>query len=135
MKTKIHTLFVVLMLLGAPVVAAAQDAPATGGAEGPSQIHLTPKQQAAASKSLAKAFHAAGKTLARQDVSPADRTANAQLVSALRQTGGGYDKAASAASKNSKPAFSKAGGDVAKGRKAIAVALGKMKAAGYDVAS
>jgi len=45
MKTKIHTLFVVLMLLGAPVVAAAQDAPATGGAEGPSQIHLTPKQQ------------------------------------------------------------------------------------------
>jgi CcmD family protein len=45
MKTKIHTAFVVLMLLCAPVVAAAQEVPATGGAEGPSQIHLTPKQQ------------------------------------------------------------------------------------------
>ncbi len=95
----------------------------------------TPQQQAAAAKSLAKAFHGAGRTLARQSLSPADRTANAQLVSALRQTGGGYDKAAAAASKNSKPAFSKAGGDVAKGRKAIATALGKMKNAGYDVAS
>ena len=82
-----------------------------------------------------KAFHAAGKTLAAQDLSPADRGANGLLVKALRQTGGGYDEAASAAAKKSKAAFSKAGGDVAKGRKAVASALAGLKAAGYDVAT
>ena len=71
----------------------------------------------------------------RQDLSPADRGVNGLLVKALRQTGGGYDKAASAAAKKSKSAFSKAGGDVAEGRKAIASALDGLKAAGYDVAS
>ena len=71
----------------------------------------------------------------RQDLSPADRGANGLLVKALRQTGGGYDKAASAAAKKSKSAFSKAGGDVAEGRKAIASALDGLKAAGYDVAT
>ncbi len=95
----------------------------------------TPQQQAAAAKGLAKAFHGAGRTLARTDLSPADRGVNGLLVKALRQTGGGYDKAAAAASKKSKPAFSKAGGDVAEGRKAIADALAGLKAAGYDVAS
>jgi CcmD family protein len=45
MKTKIHVAFVVLMLVCVPLVAAAQDAPAPGGAEGPGQIHLSPKQQ------------------------------------------------------------------------------------------
>jgi hypothetical protein len=95
----------------------------------------TPQQQAAAAKSLAKAYHGAGRTLARQDVSPADRGVNGLLVKALRQTGGGYDKAASAASRKSKSAFSKAGGDIADGRKAVANALDGLKAAGYDVAS
>jgi len=95
----------------------------------------TPQQQAAAAKALAKSFHGAGRTLARQDLSPADRGVNGLLVKALRQTGGGYDKAASAAAKKSKSAFSKAGGDVAEGRKAIASALDGLKAAGYDVAS
>src|SRR5918995_1267031 len=93
----------------------------------------TPQQQAAAAKSLAKSFHGAGRTLARQDLSPADRGVNALLVKALRQTGGGYDKAASAAAKKNKSAFSKAGGDVADGRNAIANALAGLKAAGYDV--
>ena len=95
----------------------------------------TPQAQAAAATSLAKAFHAAGKTLAAQDLSPADRGANGLLVSALRQTGGAYDKAASAASKKSKSAFSNAGDAVAKGRKAVAKALAGLKAAGYDVAT
>jgi len=68
-------------------------------------------------------------------VSPADRSVNALLVKALRQTGSGYDKAASAAAKKNKAAFSKAGGDIADGRKAVASALAGLKAAGYDVAS
>jgi len=95
----------------------------------------TPQEQSAAAKSLAKAYHGAGKTLARADVSPADRSVNALLVKALRQTGSGYDKAASAAAKKNKAAFSKAGGDIADGRKAVASALAGLKAAGYDVAS
>jgi hypothetical protein len=95
----------------------------------------TPQAQAAAALVLAKAFHAAGKSLAKQDLSPADRGANGLLVKALRQTGGGYDKASAAAAKKNKAAFSKAGGDVAKGRKAIASALAGLKAAGYDVAT
>jgi hypothetical protein len=95
----------------------------------------TPQQQAAAAKSLAKSFHGAGRTLARQDLSPADRGVNGLLVRALRQTAGGYDKAAAAAAKKNKSAFSKAGGDVAEGRKDIASALAGLKAAGYDVAS
>ena len=49
--------------------------------------------------------------------------------------GGGYDDAASAASKKSKSAFSKAGSEIADGRKAVANALDGLKAAGYDVAS
>ena len=57
---------------------------------------------------------------AAQDLSPADRGVNGLLVKALRQTGGGYDKAASAAAKKNKSAFNKAGDDVAKGRKAVA---------------
>ena len=95
----------------------------------------TPQQQRAAAKSLAKAFHGAGRTLARQDLSPADRGVNGLLVKALRQTGGGYDDAASAASKKSKAAFSKASGKIADGREAVANALDGLKAAGYDVAS
>jgi hypothetical protein len=95
----------------------------------------TPAAQAAAAKSLAKAYHGAGRTLARQDVSPADRGVNGLLVKALRQTGGGYDDAASAAAKKSKSAFSKARGEIADGRKAVASALDGLKAAGYDVAS
>jgi hypothetical protein len=95
----------------------------------------TPAAQAAAAGALATAFHKAGKTLAAQDVGPADTGVNALLVKALRQTGGAYDDAASAAKKKSKSAFSKAGGDVADGRKAVANALAGLKAAGYDVAS
>ena len=95
----------------------------------------TPQAQAAAAKSLAKAFHGAGKNLARQDLSPADRGVNGLLVKALRQTGGGYDDAASAAAKKSKAAYSKAGGEISDGRKAVAEALAGLKAAGYDVAS
>jgi hypothetical protein len=95
----------------------------------------TPQQQATAAKGLAKAFHGAGRTLARTDVSPADRSINALLVKALRQTGGGYDDASAAAAKGNKSAFGKADGAVAKGRKAIASALAGLKAAGYDVAS
>ena len=60
---------------------------------------------------------------------------NDLLVKSLRQTGGGYDKAASAAKKKNKSAFNKAGDDVAKGRKAVAGALAGLKAAGYDVAT
>src|SRR5829696_3574643 len=95
----------------------------------------TPQAQAAAAKSLAVAFHAAGKRLARLDLSPADRGANGLLVRALRQTGGAYDDAASAASKKNAAAFKKAGGAATKGRKAVASALDGLKAAGYDVAT
>jgi hypothetical protein len=95
----------------------------------------TPQAQAAAAGALAKAFHAAGKSLAALDLSPADRGVNGLLVKALRQTGGGYDKAASAAAKKNKSAFNQAGDDVANGRKAVARALAGLKAAGYDVAT
>ena len=54
---------------------------------------------------------------------------------ALRQTGAAYGKAASAAGKGNKRAFSSAGGDVRQGRKAVAGALAGLKAAGYDVAT
>jgi len=95
----------------------------------------TPKAQASAARSLGGAYGTAAKALAAQDVGPADRGANTRLVRALRQTGAAYGKAASAAGKGNKRAFSSAGGDVRQGRKAVAGALAGLKAAGYDVAT
>jgi hypothetical protein len=95
----------------------------------------TPQAQAAAARSLSDAFGKAAKTLGGQQLSPADRGANALVVKALGQTDAAYGKLASAASKKSKAAYSKASGDVAKARKAVANALDGLNAAGYDVAA
>jgi hypothetical protein len=45
MKTKLHAIVVLFVLCCAPLAAVAQDTTAPGGAEGPGQIHLSPKQQ------------------------------------------------------------------------------------------
>jgi hypothetical protein len=92
----------------------------------------TPQAQAAAASSLQSAFGTAGAALSSADVGPADRGANARLVGALKQTSAAYGKAASAAKGKNKAAFSKASGDVAKGRTALAGALAGLKAAGYS---
>jgi hypothetical protein len=95
----------------------------------------TPRAQASAARSLSAAYGKAAKTLAGQDLSPADRGVNALMVKALRQTSAAYAKAAKAAAAKSKSGFSSANGAVGKGRQAVADALKGLQAAGYDVAT
>jgi hypothetical protein len=95
----------------------------------------TPQAQAAAARSLSGAFTKAGTALAGASVGPADKRANANLVSALKQTSSAYGKAASAAAKKDKAGFKQAGAAVAKGRTALGKALNGLKAAGYHVSS
>jgi hypothetical protein len=95
----------------------------------------TPQAQAAAARSLSAAYAKAASTLAKQNVNPADAGINGLIVGALRQTSAAYAKAAKAAAAKNKSGFSSAKGAVASGRKAVADALVRLKAAGYDVAS
>ena len=95
----------------------------------------TPTAQASATSSLAAAYTAAAKPLAKLDVNPADRAAHAQLVRALNTTAAAYRKAASAASRNNKAGFRSAGGAVSAARSSVSRALAGLKAAGYDVSS
>jgi hypothetical protein len=95
----------------------------------------TPQAQAAATRSLSNAYDKAAKSVAKIDANPQDGSLQTQLVRALRQTGAAYDKAAKAAARKSKSGFAGANGDIGSGRKAVADALARMKAAGYDVAT
>jgi hypothetical protein len=93
----------------------------------------TPKAQASAANALSAAYAKAGKTLGGLSVSPADKLANAQLVSGLNATAKAYSNAAKAASKNNKSAYAKASTAVAAGQKTVAKALAGLKSAGYNV--
>ena len=95
----------------------------------------TPRAQAIAARPVAGAYTKAAKGLAGRKVSPADRSVNAQLVAALRQTGAAYSKLASAAARKSKSGFKKAARAVSKAHKALSAAQAGLKAAGYDVAT
>jgi hypothetical protein len=95
----------------------------------------TPDAQASAASGLAGAADKAAKAMAGQKLGPADRGVNALLVDALRDAGAAYKKAAAAAARKDKAAFTKAGKDVVEARKAVGVALDRLRAAGYDVAT
>ena len=84
---------------------------------------------------VAGAYAAAAKGLQDLKLSPADKTSNLQLSTALEQTGSAYGKLGAAASKGDRGAYGRAGKAVAAGEKAIGLALDGLKAAGYGVAT
>jgi serine/threonine protein kinase len=90
----------------------------------------TPKAQAAAASGLASAYGSASKSISAQKVSPADAAVNAQLASALKQTGTAYGKLASAAKSGNTGAYAKARSAVQSGLQAIAGARRGLTAAG-----
>jgi hypothetical protein len=95
----------------------------------------TPAAQASAARSVSGAYAKAAKPLGGMELSPADRGANTRLVTALEGAAAAWGKAASAAAKKDKRAFSSAGKAIAAADKELAGALEGLKAAGYGVAS
>jgi hypothetical protein len=93
----------------------------------------TPQAQASAASALSAAYAKAAKTLGGLSVSPADKLANAQLVSGLNATAKAYANAAKAANKHNKSAYAKASKAVAAGQQTVAKALAGLKSAGYNV--
>jgi hypothetical protein len=95
----------------------------------------TPKAQASAAGALSAAYAKAAKALGGLALSPADKLANAQLVTGLKATGKAYGNAAKAAKKNDKKAYAKASKAVGAGQGTVSKALAGLKSAGYDVKS
>jgi hypothetical protein len=98
------------------------------------QAAKTPKAQASAEARLASAYKDASASISKLDVSPADATTNAQLATALRQTGTAYGQLAAAARSGSKSADAKARVAVQRSEQAVAGALKGLEAAGYKIA-
>jgi hypothetical protein len=95
----------------------------------------TPSAQADASRDLRAAYRKASQTLRRQELSPADRTANGNLVRALDATAAAYGKAAKAADNNSKAGYRRAGNDLNTATRQRNAAIKGLRAAGYEIES
>jgi len=93
----------------------------------------TPRAQAAAARGLQAAYRNAAGSLRGQELSPADRTANARLVAALGDTAKAYGQAASAAADNSKAAYQRARAAVNDAQRELNGALEGLRAAGYEI--
>ena len=89
----------------------------------------------AAANGLSSAYTKAAKTLGGLQVSPADKLANAQLVTGLKATSKAYAGAAKAANKHNKRAYAKAGKAVVAGQQTVSKALAGLKSAGYHLRS
>jgi hypothetical protein len=87
--------------------------------------------QAAAARVIAIDDEAAATQLAALDVSPADRGANTQLLTALRRLATAYRRAARAATAGSAAAYRAAGGGIADAKAHVNLALAGVRAAGY----
>ena len=87
--------------------------------------------QAAAANSLAGAYEVAAAQLRALNLSPADRSANARLVSALRAAARAYRKAASAATSGNADAYRAASAAIPAAKARVNSALAGVRAAGY----
>ena len=94
-----------------------------------------PKAQAAAARDLQAAYRKASRSLPGQDLSPADRGANARLVAALGGVAKAYGQAAAAASRSNKAGYAKAGKAVKNSQQELAGAVEGLRAAGYEIES
>jgi hypothetical protein len=90
--------------------------------------------QAAAARSLAGAYETAAAQLAVRDLSPADRDANRQLVTALRRLAKAYRKAAGAATAGDAARYRAASAAVPDAKARVSSALAGLQAAGYQPA-
>src|SRR4051812_12822780 len=91
--------------------------------------------QAAAARALASAYEGAAAQLAGVDLSPADREANANLVTALRGAAAAYGKAARLATARDRGAYLAASGAIPGKKQQVNTALAGVRAAGYKPAS
>jgi len=108
-------------------------------ATGAQQTNLDAAQtlpaQAAAERTLATAYQTAAAQLASLRLSPADRGANRQLVTALRRAGTAYQRAARAATGRDAGRYQAASAAIATAKAGVNSALAAVRAAGYQAAS
>jgi serine/threonine protein kinase len=90
--------------------------------------------QAAAARSLASAYAVAAAQLGSLDLSPADRSANARLASALRAAARAYSRAAWAATSGNADAYRAASAAIPAAKARVNSALAGVRAAGYGPA-
>jgi serine/threonine protein kinase len=105
---------------------------ATGPEEQNLQGAETLAGQAAAARALANAYNGAAAQLAALQVSPADRAANARLVTALRSAGTAYRRASRAAVAGDPDAYRAASAAIPGARAEVNSALAGIRAAGYE---
>jgi serine/threonine protein kinase len=91
--------------------------------------------QAAAERALASDYETAAAQLATLELSPADRGANRQLVTALRRAGAAYRRAAHAATGSDAGKYRAASAAIPTAKAAVNSALAGVRAAGYQAAS
>jgi len=95
----------------------------------------TPSAQADASRDLRAAYRKAAQTLRGQELSPADRKANASFVGALQATAEAYGAAATAADNNNKAAYRRADRALDRATRQGSAAIEGLQAAGYEIES
>jgi hypothetical protein len=108
---------------------------ATQSGEQSLQGSTTLAGQAAAAQSLASAYDSAAAQLGALNLSPADRAANAQLVTALRGAATAYRKAARAATGGDANAYRAASAAIPPATAKVNTALAGVGAAGYKPAT
>jgi hypothetical protein len=94
----------------------------------------TPDAQAGAARGLAAAYERASSRLSRAPAGPAEREAHGAIVAAVRSTGSGYERLASAAGRGDEGAYQSATTAIKKGETSLTKALRRLKTLGYDVA-
>jgi hypothetical protein len=103
----------------------------TNAQEARLQAARTLAAQAAAARTLASAYDTAAAQLAVLDLSPADRGANQQLVTALRRLAKAYRSAARAATAGNAGVYRKASAAIPDAKARVTSALAAVQAAGY----
>jgi hypothetical protein len=93
------------------------------------------RAQAAAARNVQDAYVAAGKKLRGAETGPADRSANAAIVTALGANANAWKKAAAAAARKDKKTFSNANGPIKQARQKLSRALTALRANGYKIQS
>ena len=89
--------------------------------------------QAQAAAGVARAYRAASRSFAGATVGPAESDANAALAAALRETGAGYERLASAARAGSGDAYAGARRDVRRDEARVRRALQALEPLGYSI--
>jgi hypothetical protein len=108
---------------------------ATTSQEAALEAAQTVSGQASAARALAGEYQTAAAQLAVLDLSPADRDANGQLVSALRRLGRAYQKAARAATGGDASTYRAASAAIPGAKARVNSALAGLRIAGYQPAA